>query len=395
VAYHCLSEERKIYFREDSAEGIANLAKIIFDFDGVLVYVQQSYYENIRKVVDYYFLEILGLEGKKGKLVTLGDIQGFKDTGLYNNDWTLTHALIIYYLTMLMRKLQQRRALDGFLKKFGDIQFSEVESFIQKLRGVGDYCKRHGVGADEIASMRKDSALGIESLLAQVKKRGQPFEAVLTSVLPRAESSQLRLVKKLVPYSVGKPDLLKRLFEESYLGEELFKRFYDVSPVFNFNECFLDKEKFIPARKTLRILYSRFGKLAVYSEKPRDQAMYLLERSGFRKYFDENGLIFYEDLIKSESEQLGKPDPTVLIEMVDKIAGDVGKVAYVGDTVADVLLVKGARLQGLSNLLFFGVLCSSQHPDELLSQFVRYDADAVMTDVNDIPRLYAGLGGEI
>jgi len=394
VAYHCLSEERKIYFREDSAEGIANLAKIVFDFDGVLVYVQQSYYENIRKVVDYYFLEILGLEGKKGKLVSLGDIQGFKDTGLYNNDWALTHSLIIYYLTMLMRKLQQRRALDGFLKKFSDIQFLEVESFVQKLRGVGDYCKRHGVNAAELASMRRDSALGIESLLARVKRAGQPFEAVLTGALPRVERSHLRLVKKLVPYSVGKPDLLKHLFEESYLGGELFKRFYDVSPVFNFNECLLNREKFIPTRGTLRTLYSRFGKLAVYSEKPRDQAMYLLERKGFRKYFDENGLVFYEDLIKSESEQLGKPNPTVLIEMVEKIAGN-GKVAYVGDTVADVLLVKGARLQGLSNLLFFGVLCSSQYPDKLLSQFIRYDVDAVMTDVNDIPRLYAGLGGEI
>ncbi len=122
--------------------------------------------------------------------------------------------------------------------------------------------------------------------------------------------------------------------------------------------------------------------------------MYLLEKNGYRQYFDENELVFYEDLIKSASEQLGKPNPTVLIEMVEKIAGDVSKVAYVGDTVADALLVKDARLQGLSNLLFLGVLCSSQYPDELLSQFMRYDADAIMTDVNDIPYLYASLGGE-
>lgn len=395
MAYQCLSEERKIYFREDSAKDITNLAKIIFDFDGVLVYVLQSYYENIRKVVDYYFLEILGLEGRRGKLVTFGDIQGFKDTGLYNNDWTLTHAIITYYLTILVRKLQQRQVLDDFLKQFSDVQFSEVSSFIQTLRGVGDYCRRHGVDATELASMKKDSALGIEFLLAQVKRENQPLEAVLTSVLPRAESSQLRLVKKLVPYSVEKPDLLKRLFEESYLGEGLFKRFYSISPVFNFNECFLDREEFIPTRKTLHTLHSTFGKLAVYSEKPRIQAMYLLEKNGFREYFDENELIFYEDLIKSAREQLGKPNPTVLIEMVEKIVGDVSKVAYVGDTVADALLVKGARLKGLSNLLFLGVLCSSQYPDGLLSQFMRYDADAVMTDVNDIPYLYASLGGEI
>jgi phosphoglycolate phosphatase-like HAD superfamily hydrolase len=393
VSYQCLNEERKIYFREDSVKDITSLAKIVFDFDGVLVYVMQSYYETIRKVVDYYFLEILGLEGRRGKLVTFGDIQGFKDTGLYNNDWTLTHALITYYLTILIRKLQQRHVLDGFLKQFSDIQFSEISSFIQTLRGVGDYCRRHGVDTAELASMKKDSTLGIKSLLAQVKS--QPFEAVLISVLPRAESSQLRLGKKLVPYSVEKPDLLKRLFEESYLGGEMFRRFYDVSPVFNFNECLLDKEEFIPTRKTIHTLYSRFGKLAVYSEKPRDQAMYLLEKNGFREYFDENELMFSGDIIKSASEQLGKPNPAVLIEMVEKIAGDVSKVAYVGDTVADALLVKGARLQGLSNLLFLGVLCSSQYPDGLLSQFMKYDADAVMTDVNDIPCLYASLGGEI
>lgn len=390
MVYQCLNEERKIYIKEDSAKDITGLAKIVFDFDGVLVHVLQSYYENIRKVVDYYFLEILGLEGRKGKLVTLRDIQSFKDTGLYNNDWTLTHAIITYYLAILVRKLRKGRVLDGFLKQFTDVQFSEVNSFMQTLRGVGDYCKSHGVEAAELASMKKDSALGIESLLAQVKRESQPFEAVLTNVFPQTESSQLRLVKKLVPYSVEKPDLLKRLFEESYLGGELFKRFYEVSPVFNFNECFLDKEEFIPTRKTLHTLYSRFGKLAVYSEKPRGQAMYLLKKNGFREYFEDD-LVFHEDL----SEQLGKPNPTVLIEMVKKTVSDVNKVAYVGDTVADAMLVKGARLRGLSNLLFFGVLCSSQSPDELLSQFMKYDADVVMTDINDIPYLYANLGGEI
>ncbi|UCE15305.1 MAG: HAD hydrolase-like protein [Candidatus Bathyarchaeota archaeon] len=390
MAYQCLNEKRKIYFREGSAEHITNLAKIVFDFDGVLVHVLQSYYENIRKVVDYYFLEILGLEGKKGKLVTLRDIQSFKDTGLYNNDWTLTYALLTYYLAILIRKLQQKRVLDEFLKQFSDMQFSGVSSFVQTLRGVGDYCKSHGVDATELASTKNDSALGIESLLAQVMKENQSFEAVLSSVLSRAESSQLRLVKKLVPYSVEKPDLLKRLFEESYLGRELFKKFYSVSPVFNFNECFLDKEEFIPTRKTLRTLYSRFGELSVYSEKPRDQAMYLLKKNGFGEYFEDR-LIFHEDL----SEQLGKPNPTVLIEMVKKTVGDVSKIAYVGDTVADAMLVKGARSRGLSNLLFFGVLCSSQSPDELLSQFMKYDADVVMMDVNDIPYMYASLKGEI
>ncbi len=395
MSYQCLNEERKIFVKEESAKDINNLARIIFDFDGVLVYVVQSYYENIRKVVDYYFLEILGLEGKRRELVTFRDIQDFKDTGLYNNDWTLTHAIVIYYLTILIGKLRQKHVLDDFLRQYSDIQFSDVNSFIQTLRRVGGYCRRHGVNATALAGMKKDCILGIESLLEQARTKNEPFEAVLTGALPRAERSQMRLVKEMIPYNVEKPDLVKRLFEESYLGGELFKKFHSISPIFNFNECFLDKEEFIPTMETLRKLHSRFGKLTVYSEKPRRQAMYLLEKNGLARYFDENELIFLEDLIKSENEQLGKPNPKVLVEMVEKNAGDVGKVAYVGDTIADALLVKNARLKGLSNLLFLGVLCSSKYPDQLLSQFMNYQADATMTDVNDIPYLYASLGGEI
>lgn len=396
MPYKCLNKKRKIYFREESAKAISNIAKIVLDFDGVLVYTLQSYYANIRKVVEYYFLEILRLEEGKGRrnLVTFEDIQGFKDTGLYNNDWTLTHAIITYYLAILVRKLQQRQVLEDFIKQFSDIQFSEINRFIKTLREIGSYCKRQGVDVTELADMKNDSVLGIESLLKRVGEERQPLETILTSVFPREESAQLKFIKKLVPYSVENRDLLRRLFEESYLGRELFKKLYGIPPVFNFDECFLEKEEFIPTKQTFHTLYSKFGEFAVYSEKPRNQAMYLLEKNGFKKYFDGNGLIFQEDINKSGRAQLGKPNPTVLIEMIGKLAWEAGNIAYVGDTVADALLVKSARLQGVSNILFFGVLCSAQNRNNLLSQFMKQDADVIMTDVNDIPYLYASLQGE-
>jgi len=86
MSYRLLDTKRRIYVREDSEGPLRGISKIIFDFDGVLAQTSQSYRQTIRKVVDYYFLEILGLEGEKGKLATLLDIQKFKDTGLYNND---------------------------------------------------------------------------------------------------------------------------------------------------------------------------------------------------------------------------------------------------------------------------------------------------------------------
>jgi len=399
MSYQCLNKERKIYFKKDSAKAISDITKIIFDFDGVLVQTSQSYRQTIRKVVDYYFLEILGLERKKGKLATLGDVQMFKDTGLYNNDWNLSYAIITYYLAILMRKLQQKRLLQDFTKQFNNIKFSEVQSFLQILGEVGDFLKRYGINATELANMKNDSAVGLESFLAQASIENQNLETTLAPILPQVGSDELTLIRRLVPYDLEKPDLLKRFFEESYLGEELFNKFYGIPSIFKFNESFLEKEAFIPTKKTLDALRPRFGKLAIYSEKSRVQGMYLLEKNDLKEYFDEKGSIFLEDMVESEVEgervRLGKPNPTLFIELIEKLGGKNSGVAYVGDGVADVLLVKNARLEGLSNLLFLGVLCSSQYPNKLFSRYIKHGADAIMTDVNDIPNLLTSLGGKI
>jgi len=396
MAYQCLDKERKIYLKKDSVRALSDITRIVFDFDGVLVQTSQSYRQTIRKVVDHYFLEILGLEGEKGKLATLGDVQKFKDTGLYNNDWNLSQAIITYYLFIVLRRLEQKHVLRNFTKRFSNIQFSELLGFLQILGEVGIFLRRHGINATELVEMRNDNVVGLQSFLALFNEN--PFENTLEAIFPQVGSEKITLIRTLVPYDVGKPDLLKRLFEESYLGAEIFKKFYGLPSIFKFKESFLEKEAFIAAKKTLEVLSLRFGKFAIYSEKPRAQGMYLLEKNNSIEYFDEEYSIFHEDLVESEADNeavtLGKPNPILFIELIEKVVKN-GRAAYVGDGVADVLLVENARLEGLSNVSFLGVLCSSQYQYKLFSRYMKHEADAIMTDVNDIPRLLASLGGKI
>jgi phosphoglycolate phosphatase-like HAD superfamily hydrolase len=396
MVYRCIDKERKIYLKKDSARALSDITRIVFDFDGVLVQTSQSYHQTIRKVVDHYFLEILDLEGEEGKLVTLGDIQEFKDTGLFNNDWNLSESVIIHYLSIVLRRLKQKHVLKNFTKRFSNIQFSELRSFLQILGEVGDFLRHHGINATDLVNTKNDNAVGLKSFLAEIKQN--PLSDTLENVFPRVGSEKLTFIRKLAPYDLEKPDLLKRLFEESYLGAEIFNKFYGVPSIFKFNESFLEKETFIATKKTLEALSSRFGKLAIYSEKPRAQGMYILEKNDSREYFDEERSIFNEDLIKSEVDNetvtLGKPNPTLFIELIEKFVRN-GGAAYVGDGIADVLLVENARLDGLSNVSFLGVLCSSQHPYKLFSRYMEHEAEAIMRDVNDIPRLLASLGGKI
>jgi len=398
MAYRLLNKERRIYIRKGAEEALREIGKLIFDFDGVLVQTSQSYRQTVRKVVDYYFLEILGLEGEEGKLATLRDIQKFKDTGLYNNDWNLSYAFISYYLTLIMRELEQKSALKDFTKQFGNLQFSDIKSFIQSLIEVSNFLRRYGISGTDLANLKDNGIITLDLFLAQANlKKPKPIETSLVGIDPEVVEDEQSLVRKLVPYDLEKPDLLKRLFEETYLGKELFTKFYGVPSFFKFDESFLGKEKFIPTKETMDMLRRQFGKFGIYSGRARTQGMYILEKYDYMGYFDEKRSVFLGDLLKSEveMEKLGKPDPTLFIELIEKLVDKGTGVAYVGDGIADALLVENARSEGLENLLFLGVMSSSEDSNKLFTEYGKHGADVIMTEVNDIPYIFTSLGGSV
>jgi len=398
MAYRLLNNERRIYVREDAEKPLRGIEKIIFDFDGVLVQTSQSYRQTVRKVVDYYFLEILGLTGEEGKLATLRDIQKFKDTGLYNNDWNLSYAFITYYLTLIMRELEQKSALKEFTKRFDNLRFSGIKSFIQSLLEVSNFLNSYEITATDLANLKDNGIINLDLFLAQAKlEKPKPIETSLVGVDPEIAEDEQSVVRKLVPYDLEKLDLLKRLFEEIYLGKELFAKFYGVPSFFKFDKSFLDKEAFIPTKETMDLLRRRFGKLGIYSGRPRTQGMYILEKYDYTGYFDEKCSVFLGDLLKSEDEmeKLGKPDPTLFIALIEKLVDRETGVAYVGDGIADALLVENARSEGVENLLFLGVMSSSEDSNKLFTEYGKHGADVIMTEVNDIPYMVKSLGGSV
>jgi phosphoglycolate phosphatase-like HAD superfamily hydrolase len=398
MSYRLLNKERQIYYQEDSEEPLRRISKIIFDFDGVLAQTRQSYRQTIRNVVDYYFIKLLMLNGENGKLVTMQDIQKFKDTGLYNNDWKLSYTLIVYYLNLILRKLEQKSLLQAFTKQFNEIIFSDIQSFIQNLKKVGIFLGRHGINLADLAKLKDDKIVGLDLFLAQASlDKPKPIETSLVGVDPELVTDKEMLVKRLIPYDLEKPDLLKRLFEEFYLGKELFKKVYGILPFFNFNASLMDIEEFIPTKETLNMLRKQFGTFGIYSGRPRPQGMYVLEKFGFTEYFNEKESVFLGDLLKSETEmeKLGKPDPTLFIELIKKTVEKGTSIIYVGDGIADAMLIEKAKTKGIENLFFLGVMSSLDDSNTLFTEYSKHGADAVVTNVNDIPYLFTTLKGSL
>ena len=389
MSYRLLNRQRQVYVRADAKEALRGIERIIFDFDGVLVQTSQSYRQTITAVVDYYFIELLGIRAEKGKLATLRDIQKFKDTGIYNNDWKLSYAFITYYLTLILKELEQKGVFNEFINQFCNFQFKDIQSFIKSLKGVRGFFECYKVNKIDFVNLKDNGATNLDVFLTQDKaEQPKTIEDIKGTV------EKQRLVKRLTPYDLEKPDLLKRLFEEIYLGKDLFTKIYGVPSVFNFDNSLIDVEEFIPTKKTMELLRKHFGTLGIYSGRPKPQGIYILEKYDYVEYFDEQESVFLGDLLKSEEEmeRLGKPDPTLFIELVEKMVGNETGVAYVGDGIADALLVEKAKAMGLENLTFLGVVASSEDSNKLFTEYSKHGVDAVITDVNDIPYVLKSLG---
>jgi len=382
--------DRDTLMRENSVEKISGIKRIIFDCDGVIVFDRDSYRSTIIKAVDYYFLKLLGLKGDRGRLVTQDDIQRIKDTGSFNNDWNLTYFLIMYYIVLLLNSVIKE-------VKFRDIGRPQTTFSLNKtlkmLRVVGSTATRLGINITYLEMMRNDRISGLDKLVGRLDERSPISIPGEIQSFFKLEDRVLKIAEYLCPFKMEGDDLLRRLFDEIYLGHRLYEKFTGRKAVFKFDKGLIDKERIIPTRQTLERIEERFGLSGIYSERPREEALYTLRRHKILKYFDEKAMFFNEDIIGEDPRQLdlGKPDPRSFLRLIEISSMKNHTVAYVGDTVADAVLIRNVKASGVKDLVFIGALSSSPNPEGLKSKFMELEADAIIYDVNNIPTMIEGL----
>ncbi|MEE8179114.1 MAG: phosphatase, partial [Nitrosopumilaceae archaeon] len=85
-----LEIEEGIYVNDTLTETTKDIDSVIFDCDGVLIDVSNSYDVTIQRTTEYILKEIASLE--KFDPVTSKMIDGFKATGGFNDEVDLTYA---------------------------------------------------------------------------------------------------------------------------------------------------------------------------------------------------------------------------------------------------------------------------------------------------------------
>jgi HAD superfamily phosphatase len=331
----------------------------IFDLDGTVVDVRDSAREAVRRTVQAYFGQVMGLRGATA-LVTPREIQAFRLAGGLNNSWELSSALVRYLISLLGHAPRPPEPLEN-------------------LNDISTYLHRAGRRLNiTMADLRQRA--DFEAIAKQVHEAGGGLDG-LTKVLGQRrshpwffETGELRNV-----------NVIRRLFQEFYLGRRHYAALHGTQPFFYKGPGLIENERLlIPRDQIEAIAQVATGGLAIATNRPAAEIRLALDTHGLTRYF--RAVVSHEDVVSevARAERRGeppgsraKPHPFMLLEAARGLDPDGHRPAvYIGDTPDDIKAAK--RANDTRPFLGWGVLWSSIEPDRLRTALADAGADRIL-----------------
>lgn len=321
---------------------------IVFDMDGVLIDVSDSYREAVRKTARRFLAGAKNGEQLPDPLFPLSDLARLKQSGGLNNDWELT-ARTLHLLLLFMEADDQNRS-------------EEKPSYQEDMKNYN---------VEVLANFLRRSKNPLTYLYGQFQDRESFF------------------VKSCFRGDVKTGNIIKRMFQEIYLGSSLFLSTYGVAPTFSRGKGLINNETLFCDPAILEDL-AKYHILAVATGRPKMEALQPLERFKIREYFKE--VITLDDVLREEKAivkerneiiSLSKPNPFMLDYLVETIGGPFQKLFYVGDMPDDMQAAKASK-KGYGAV---GVLYSSPDPQNSRKVLRQAGADYIIDSLSALPQI--------
>ncbi|MEM2910729.1 MAG: hypothetical protein QXO01_06680 [Nitrososphaerota archaeon] len=381
-AYNTLEiNGQHIKIKEGSKDLLANIDTIIFDCDGVLIDIRDSYNKAIHKTVEHVFSIILGDVSEP--ITTDAQIDALRLCGGFNNDWDTTYVLSEWAFLSMPEEC---------VKRFSDIMTNlEVK---EPLVDVINFLSNNLKGTKCKVSFQEHQNEFIETLRRVMKGRIQLERYEIDAMIDEAATKKglingLHQFRRLLGYPGRFGEcLLVTVFDELFYGADGVEAVYGTKPSF-FNTLGLFKnEKPLVEEEALIKLQRIVGhsNLTIASGRDRWSAKKVLGK--LFEYFNQKAAVFLADevrVIGSEAQKVGKPDPYCLFKAVSYLLPE-RNVLYVGDSAEDLLATKNAN-EIMNRFVFAGVYASSNTPDLKVEYFAEKGADVIIPTANELPDL--------
>ncbi|MCW4019918.1 MAG: hypothetical protein NWF14_01625 [Candidatus Bathyarchaeota archaeon] len=376
------------YVRKDRLNELRRADGVVFDCDGVLVDVRNSYNRAISKAVVYLLGGLTGCAVPEG-LISDGVIFLFRRSGGFNCDRDTVYGILMFMLSKMPREPRNK-----------------LRKLVERAVMQPDLLKRFSLVREAVKNELKPDGLDVgffEGLVDELKG----FTGVLDETGPASVDKNLlegsgasesfvafyNAMKQFLyqPAEVGK-SIVATIFEEFFCGPELVQKTYGVEPRFYAGSGMVENETVIIQAETLDRLTSVLGKanIGVASGSMFEPRRHVL--GGLLEKFNPEALVFLDVVEEAERERskrecsavnLKKPHPFSLIKAAEAF-GSFNCALYVGDSMEDALMAREARKLD-ERFLFVGVYRYSGVEDIVLRGFLEAGCDTVIPSVNELP----------
>ncbi len=298
---------------------------IVFDCDGVLVDITQSYDKTIDKTCKYFLKELAGINS-----ITIDHkiIDGFKASGGFNDEVDLTYAAILSVYTAYKLGEDPLEFVYKVVSNTDKTGIRSVQSYLESAYDISEILSRLGSLGD---------------------RHGNPV------------------------YSV---------FDQLFFGPRLYEKLFGRKSKFSEEEGeegMISNDKVILSKPLLQTLQKEFGqKMAIVTGRGMASISHSLK--DMMDYFDMKSSAFLED----ESRDLAKPNPASLIRAIQSMKSE--NCLYVGDSMEDYMMAKDAALAGV-NTTFCAVVGTSTNPGDRRKLFSESGVSMILESINDIPKV--------
>ncbi|MGI0009541.1 MAG: HAD family hydrolase [Nitrosopumilaceae archaeon] len=303
-------------------EKIKKLDSVIFDCDGVLIDISNSYDLAIKKTVDFVLKKMANID--QPNIVSTQMIDGFKATGGFNDEVDLTYSLILSVVATKKLDRNVSEFIFGVIKNADQTGISSVEKYLDTLVDISE-------------------------------------------------------IKKKLAYP-GQHDTnpLYSVFDEMFYGANLYYELYKRKPQFFNSKGLIDNDIILVKKELIEKLRKKFGKkISIVSGRGFVSTKYSLKK--LFEEFDLENSRFLED----EPREFAKPNPQPLISSIKGLESSY--CMFVGDSVEDIIMARKADELG-NKTIFCAIYGTSQDPETKRNLFEQKNADIILESIDLIPK---------
>jgi len=302
---------------------IKNLDAVIFDCDGVLIDITNSYDLAIKKTVDFVLKEMASID--QPNIVSSKMIEGLKATGGFNDEVDATYSFILSVVVAQKLNRTASEFIFDVIKNADQTGILSVEKYLDTL----------GVDISEIR-----------------KKLSYPGSHDINPLYSR--------------------------FDEMFYGTNLYYELYKRKPQFFNGKGLIDNDIVLLKKELIEKLRKKFGKkISIISGRGFVSTKYSLKT--LFDEFDLKNSRFLED----EPREFAKPNPQPLIFSIKGLESSC--CMFVGDSVEDFIMARKSDELG-NRTIFCAIYGTSKDPETKRILFEQKNADIILKSIDLIPK---------